>query len=640
MMEITQPIDRSYELGGSKRIAPYWGSGEMKLPRLGRVLCSLGIVVACFGYAQEQERENTGQTAPQQVQFEDEGTPSELMPTFRGELDVNLINLFVTVVDSKGVPVSGLGREDFEVIEDGKPVEITNFEAIDRRDLVPVEIDGAGAQEATAEESVPKGRYVALLFDNHSLERRTRRKVLKSLETFIEEGLEQNDKFMIALNNGSLEILKPFTSNGPGLKAALRSIADTPSSGDSLKKRKRYLKRTVYNEEIFRTAQMPGGGANLDPNISSAIASSQRLLTEITTMRRLEHERIRTALTVTNELLRAVAGIEGRKAVVWVGEDLAMRPLLDIYNVWYSRSAPLDAVMTVLQPEIWGEELKLDREFKAVAASAQASGATFFIIDASDRDRELANADFSPPNAVSVFLSEAADSNVWTPGVNLAEVRDLTEGAEYMAVATGGVIFENTRDLERVVDTLADQVSTYYYLGYRRDGPPDGRRHDLKIRVRGDGLRVRHHEQVLDRTAPQRLADLALARLRLDVGNNDLDLDLSLEEREPGDGKTFVQPIQLAMPVDRLVLIPDAQRHIGQILVAVAVLDDEGRAAPAHMIRLRLAIPSERYSEDAIAVQKIRLLMREGTRRIAISVRDEVSGIEASQAVMISGDEL
>jgi len=104
------------------------------------------------------------------------------------------------------------------------------------------------------------------------------------------------------------------------------------------------------------------------------------------------------------------------------------------------------------------------------------------------------------------------------------------------------------------------------------------------------------------------------------------------------DGGRFIQPVQLAIPVNRLVLVPDADRHLGQILVAVAVLDGEGNTAPAHLVRLRLAIPSDRYSEDAVAVQRIRLLMRDGTRRIAVSVRDEVSGIEASQAVAISGE--
>jgi len=617
---------------------------------LSRRLAGPGLVVLVLGvvrpgFAQQAEADAPANEAP--LSFE---TPGEggALATFRGELDVSLINLFVTVVDSKGAPVQGLAQGDFEVFEDGALVTITNFEAIDRRELVPVD---AEVEEVAGEEGVsaamPRGRYVALLFDNESLERRTRREVLASLESFIDEGIEQDDSFLIALNTGSLEIVKPFTSNGPGLKAALRGVSEMPSAGDALKKSKRYLKRTVYNEEIYRISQRPGGnaprggGATVSSELSYSIAAAQRLLTEINNVRQREYDRIRQSLRVADELLRAVAGIEGRKAVVWVGEDLAMRPMLDVYNVWYSRTQPLASIMSVIEPAMWGEEVKLDREFEALAASAQASGATFYIIDASDRDRELATADFTPPSAVSVLLSESVGGAAWTPGANLADVRDLTEGAEYVAVATGGSMFGNTRDVDRVVDTLADQVSTYYYLGYRRDGPPDGRRHDVRIRVRGDGLRVRHHEQILDRTEPQRLADLAVARLRLDVGGNDLGLEVSLGEPEPADdAKRFVQPIQLAMPVDRLVLVPDAERHIGQILVAVAVLDDEGNTAPAHLVRLRLTIPSDRYSEDAIAVQRIRLLMREGTRRIAVSVRDEVSGIEASQAITLDGGEV
>ena len=617
-------------------------AGEARV--LSRRLAGAGLAVLAMAVvwpASAQQADGGAPAGGAPVSFEPADEPGAL-PAFRGELDVSLINLFVTVVDSKGAPVQGLAPEDFEVFEDGAPVTITNFEAIDRRELVPVDaaVEQAGGEE-TPPATAPKGRYVALLFDNESLERRTRREVLRSLESFVEEGIEQSDSFLIALNTGSLEVVKPFTSNGPGLKAALRGVAEMPSAGDALKKSKRYLKRSVYNEEIYRSSQRAGGNANQEggqlpsSELSYSMAVAQRLLTEINNVRQREYERIRQSLRVADELLRAVAGIEGRKAVVWVGEDLAMRPMLDVYNVWYSRMQPLASVMPVIEPAMWGEEVKLDREFEALAASAQASGATFYIIDASDRDRELATADFTPPSAVSVLLSESVGGGAWTPGANLADIRDLTEGAEYVAVATGGSMFGNTRDVDRVVDTLADQVATYYYLGYRRDGPPDGRRHDVNIRVRGDGMRVRHHDQVLDRTEPQRLADLAVARLRLDIGGNDLGLQVSLEEPEPTDGKRFVQPIQLAMPVDRLVLVPDADRHIGQILVAVAVLDGEGNTAPAHLVRLRLTIPSDRYSEDAIAVQRIRLLMREDTRRIAVSVRDEVSGIEASQAVTL-----
>ena len=70
--------------------------------------------------------------------------------------------------------------------------------------------------------------------------------------------------------------------------------------------------------------------------------------------------------------------------------------------------------------------------------------------------------------------------------------------------------------------------------------------------------------------------------------------------------------------------------------MAVAALDDNGQTAPVRLIRLRLAIPSERYREGAIASQPIRLKLGEGTQRIAVGVRDEVSGVEASLAIPVT----
>lgn len=41
--------------------------------------------------------------------------------------DVELVQLSAAVVDRKGIPITGLRREDFSVREDGKPVEIATF---------------------------------------------------------------------------------------------------------------------------------------------------------------------------------------------------------------------------------------------------------------------------------------------------------------------------------------------------------------------------------------------------------------------------------------------------------------------------------------------------------------------------------
>lgn len=562
--------------------------------------------------------------------------PQEGPPIFRGEIEVNLIDLFVSVVDTKGQPVSGLTSSDFEVFENGEPVEITNFEAIEQQD---VRLRDAAEEEAgRSGQEAPDGRYVAILFDNPSLERKTRKRVLKALDDFIDQGLERGDKFMIAVNSNRLDVLTPFTDNAVSLQAAFGKVAESPSGGDAVKRSKRYLKRDVYGTEIYVTPMEPGG-TTITEEVITAIIAARRLLTELENVRDLEYRRIGQALGVTDQLLRSLAGIDGRKSVIWIGEDLALRPALDIYSVFYSRAMPLEGVMTVDRPEIWGERLKLDRQFSVVAANAQAAGATVYIVDASDRDREMAGADYAPSDTISAFLSDSVGTQ-WSPGANLAEVRQRTEGGEFVAAATGGEAFGNTRDIPRIMNTLTDYVSTYYYLGYRRSSPPDGRRHNIQVKVRPSGLRVRHHEQVLDRTAPQRLADMAMSRLRLDLGDNELDLGVEMEDPEQQDDETFILPIQLTMPVANLVLLPDADNHVGQILVAVAVLDDAGDTAPVHLVRLRLRIPSDRMSDGAIASQPLRLKMKRGSRRLAVSVRDEISGIQASVAAPITANEL
>src|SRR5215471_524852 len=47
-------------------------------------------------------------------------------PTFR--VNVRLVNVFTTVTDSHGAPVSGLAKSDFQILEDGVPQTISVFD--------------------------------------------------------------------------------------------------------------------------------------------------------------------------------------------------------------------------------------------------------------------------------------------------------------------------------------------------------------------------------------------------------------------------------------------------------------------------------------------------------------------------------
>ncbi|HEY6553237.1 MAG TPA: hypothetical protein VI669_07770, partial [Vicinamibacteria bacterium] len=66
------------------------------------------------------------------------GQPREAPPRFDATLNVVAVPVFVT--DGQKRAISGLAKEDFEVTDDGQPVEIVGFQAFDSGDpaLAPI----------------------------------------------------------------------------------------------------------------------------------------------------------------------------------------------------------------------------------------------------------------------------------------------------------------------------------------------------------------------------------------------------------------------------------------------------------------------------------------------------------------------
>ena len=54
------------------------------------------------------------------------GSPQGGFPTIK--VETRLVNVALNVMDDKGSPVGGLGRDDFAIFEDGKPQKIAVFE--------------------------------------------------------------------------------------------------------------------------------------------------------------------------------------------------------------------------------------------------------------------------------------------------------------------------------------------------------------------------------------------------------------------------------------------------------------------------------------------------------------------------------
>ena len=615
-----------------------------------------------------------GVAAQEATQPETDTTPSPETPVFRDEVTVNVVNVYVTVVGRDRQPVSGLTAADFSVVEDGTPVEITNFSEFGVSDAVPLSDDTASAEESGSSPmsgvvaaSLSQPSLMALVFDNTSLEKRQRKRVLKSIDGWLGTVTGDNGRVMVAILKPELEIVQPFTSDAAAVRAAMERIAAGPAYGNFLKNNKRMLVRSMQSTSSMGTevigmpretsspgsggsggsggssggsdgsdqggSSVPGySGVRVESSTVVGAAHAKQFLAQINMHRQSEYARLGMTLAGVDRLVRGMSGLAGRKDVVWIGEDIMMRPALDVYQVYHTKFDSLSQNYSVDPPEIWSNEFELTRQFKRVAESAQAANTVLHVVDASDRDREMASADFRAPDA-QTFMSTNPIGAGASGGYDLSQSLGLTEGSQYLAGATGGSFLGGTRNYEPYFELLGDLVSSYYSIGYRRPGAPDGKFHWIKVEVRGGGLKVRAHERVGNPTLDQRLVDLAVSRLLIDEGPNPIGLRVELGSAEPADDGTTLQEVAIMIPAGNLDLVAAGDRYVGRLTIVLLATDADGNPTPPRIVRLDLEIPSSQYSAAATARSRLRLIMEPESQGLALAVRDEGSGVTASAMV-------
>jgi VWFA-related protein len=95
----------------------------------------------------------------------DDGTRAEAVrflraPEYIEEVDVNLVELYVTVTDRGNQLVSGLTQDDFEILEAGKRQEVAKFELVENRPLtigMLLDTSGSMAQSLVQAQSAAAG---------------------------------------------------------------------------------------------------------------------------------------------------------------------------------------------------------------------------------------------------------------------------------------------------------------------------------------------------------------------------------------------------------------------------------------------------------------------------------------------------
>jgi VWFA-related protein len=507
----------------------------------------------------------------------------QAIPPISESVEVSVTNVEVIVTDSKGNRVPGLTREDFEVRQDGIPQTITNFYAVSGGKLLLEDGKVIGIDDPAAKEELPaavKARYV-IFIDNLNIQPVNRNRMFKRLKEWVAETIGKNAEAMLVTWSRTLKVRRKFTSEGGDIVGLLEQIELETGGGTSLATERRDGLQRIGDAQTVEEAQQ----------IARQVAESMR-------------NDIRFTIDALRDTVNGLAGLPGRKTLIYVSEGLPSTAGLELY----------DAVQRKYQTAVLDEfEFQMDSQYATIVQAANAQGVTIWPLDASG---------LSPGTLASVeektMLNRPNDFLVRT---------NLQAPLQMMAEETGGVAAINTNDWKRNLDELAKDYSNFYSLGYRTSRKAADRPHSLDVRVKRKGLTVRARRGFVEKTIETRTAEAVVAALNYARDENPLGVVLAMGEATPYDVENYTVPARLTIPIGRIALVPAADHYEGSLIFYFVDLDVSGKQSDLTVKEEKIRVPLAKLKETQAKFfpYEVKMLVVPGGQRISIAVRDGVS---------------
>ncbi|HEY1802366.1 MAG TPA: VWA domain-containing protein [Terriglobales bacterium] len=349
-------------------------------------------------------------------------------PTFQSKVRVVLVDVVVT--KGKGDPATSLRKQDFQVLEDGKPQKISFFEEHKGAQPTQVKLPPMPAGVYTNFPTTKTADSVnVLLLDSLNTEPRDQVFVHKQMLKYL-ENLPPGTRLGVFTLGSRLRMVKGISADSSELLAALNA-----------KKAKNNPQYSRLNPTAFQK--------DTDKEILNVMAMNQASPQAIGALKEFQSEnlayltdtRVRITLQAFQQLARYLSNIPGRKNVIWV-----------------SGSFPINVF----------PEANMPRQFQ----------------EAIQQTADVLTADqvaVYPIAAQGLNADSRYDANLLhPPSIEEGNTERGSDQLSMMKLArdTGGQAFFNTNGLASAVSNAVNDGSHYYTITYT----PTNKRMDSKFR--------------------------------------------------------------------------------------------------------------------------------------------------------------
>ena len=512
-------------------------------------------------------------------------------------IDVRVVNVDVTVT-SKGAPVSGLTRDDFEIFEDGKPQKITNFYASETRRAVTVAAPVANTAAAPAAVAEPDQdprfrRKVLVLVDNHHSTRHSRDKALRELEAMITDRFHGDYEWSIGVIGRGVTLVLPLSSDKKAIHEALEIIRNSGTRSEGKATFAGATDReagTLSHIEIQKAGWTPFD-ADFEQRLSesdAADAAEQAISAKFTAPAYLD-------------AVRGFASTSGRKIVLLLTGDPGFNDLDPVPQS--SGGGGMAFRPNGFGPgadKFWNNQRGIEEVRRSIIQEANASDVSFYIWNVEG---------LTPMNELGVGSRPVTN----------------TSAVFWIAKETGGRLVTGN-DAARAVQEFDTASSTFYSLGYSPAHPDDGKYHTISVRLtrKGDyGLEYRSGYRGSPSAVQLERAMKSPTAAAMQEGEMPVTLEMGTPETA---GNEVTVPIAVKLPFRAVQFLPGKSGVAANLMVYVSVFNDVGKNLVATSIPLTPGFRSGSPDLNGMMVYRNAIKLRKGERhRVVVAVRDVVT---------------
>jgi VWFA-related protein len=510
--------------------------------------------------------------------------------------NVHLVVLDVVAMDDHGHPAADLNRDDFVVLEDGKPQQVKQFERRMSSSAPPSEPTASLApnEYRNVPVQVPNAVNI-ILMDALNTQPQEQGEARRHLVSFLRAMPKGRQVALYGLDT-KLHLIQDFTGSSDVLIAAAEQAQLRPSA----------LNRSTADQnhdgELVADIKAGGGLAvEVAARMANFIKNTETSKTDL---------RVGLTLQALQQIARSVAGVPGRKNLIWLSSGFPLN---------LEEDSGQDAVRGVVSVAARNYRQAVEQ---TTALMAQAQIAVYPV----DAQGVLVGGVDVTVGGRGMFDTDRSGSIGDVMSAQATQYSAVHNSMDLLAKNTGGQAFYNGNDLKGAIGRSMDMGSSYYILAYSPSNTEwNGKLRKIEVKAPGKKVKLvyrRTYYAIPDKhfTVPE-LERMLVESMDPEIADSTM---ISMNVKlSPGTKGANSVTLECDLDRNQFQFVDAQPQKVAMIDLAIESWDKNGKASGRFGQSIK--IPEGDATHPKVAFRQ-ELSLRPDTSTLRIGILDRSSG--------------